>query len=91
LGFGFVHGLGFASALLALDLPPPSFLLGLVAFNLGIEAAQLAIVAAVLPLLFLLREAVAYPRFAMPLGSIAIALLGALWLAERALGVALLG
>jgi hypothetical protein len=91
LGFGFVHGLGFASALLALDLPQQSFLLGLVAFNLGIEAAQLAIVAAVLPLLFLLRDAVAYPRFAMPLGSIAIALLGAVWLAERALGLVLLG
>jgi hypothetical protein len=91
LGFGFIHGLGFASALLALNLPKPSFLLGLIAFNLGIEAAQLVIVAAVLPLLFLLRDAVVYPRFAMPLGSIAIALLGTVWLAERALGLVLLG
>ena len=30
-------------------------------------------------------------RFAMPLGSIAIAVLGAVWLAERALGLVLLG
>jgi hypothetical protein len=91
LGFGFVHGLGFASGLLALGLPKPSFLSGLIAFNLGIEAGQLAVVAAVLPLLFLSRNGVAYPRFAMPLGSIAIALLGAIWLAERALGLVLLG
>jgi hypothetical protein len=91
LGFGFVHGLGLASGLLALGLPEQSFLLALLAFNLGIETAQLVVVAAVLPLLFLLRDAVLYARFAMPLGSIAIAILGTVWLAERALGLVLLG
>jgi hypothetical protein len=76
---------------LALGLPEQSFLFALMAFNLGIEAAQLVVVAAVLPLLFLLRDAVLYARFAMPLGSIAIAILGTVWFAERTLGVVLLG
>lgn len=48
LGFGLLHGLGFAGALAELGLPPehrPSALLG---FNLGVEAGQLAAVLALL-------------------------------------------
>ena len=51
-GFGLVHGLGFAGALAALGLPPQAFLLSLLAFNLGIELGQLAVVALFLPVAY---------------------------------------
>ncbi|MFT4767857.1 MAG: hypothetical protein ACI8RN_000986 [Glaciecola sp.] len=40
--FGLVHGLGFASALQDIGLPADFLLTGLLAFNLGVEVAQLA-------------------------------------------------
>ena len=40
--FGLVHGLGFAAALRDIGLPADFLLTGLLAFNLGVEAAQLA-------------------------------------------------
>jgi hypothetical protein len=45
--FGLVHGLGFAGALTDLGLPRETLLPALVGFNLGVEAGQLVIVAAV--------------------------------------------
>jgi hypothetical protein len=44
--FGLLHGLGFAGALRELNLPRQEFASALVAFNVGVEAAQLAVVAA---------------------------------------------
>jgi hydrogenase/urease accessory protein HupE len=46
--FGLLHGLGFAGALADLGLPAGEIPAALLAFNLGIEAGQLAFVAAVL-------------------------------------------
>ncbi|MDF1504575.1 HupE/UreJ family protein [Roseisolibacter sp. H3M3-2] len=48
LGFGLVHGLGFSSYLRALLGAEASIALPLLAFNLGLEAGQLLIVAATL-------------------------------------------
>ena len=42
--FGLLHGMGFAGALKELGLPPSEFLTALVAFNVGVEAGQLAVV-----------------------------------------------
>ena len=50
-GFGLVHGFGFASVLREIGLPSRGLLLSLVSFNVGVELGQLAVVAAVLPLL----------------------------------------
>ncbi len=47
-GFGLLHGLGFAGALADVGLPSGEIALALLAFNLGIEAAQLLWVAALL-------------------------------------------
>lgn len=47
-GFGLFHGLGFAGALTEAGLPPGDIPTALFAFNLGIEAGQLAFVALVL-------------------------------------------
>lgn len=83
LGFGLVHGFGFAGALGELGLPDKDRLLSLVAFNLGVELGQLAVVAVVLPLLFVVRKRAWYSRLAMPVASLAIAALGAWWLVAR--------
>ncbi|MDO8701727.1 MAG: HupE/UreJ family protein, partial [Undibacterium sp.] len=53
--FGLIHGFGFASVLSDLGLPQDALVLALVGFNLGVEAGQLAIVAAFLPIAFVLR------------------------------------
>ena len=50
--FGLIHGFGFASVLSDLGLPQGSLLLALIAFNLGVELGQLAIVAVFLPLAY---------------------------------------
>lgn len=42
--FGMVHGLGFAGALSELGMPKESFATALVAFNVGVELGQLAII-----------------------------------------------
>ena len=49
--FGIIHGFGFATALGALQLTGGSFVLALVGFNLGIEAAQIGLVLIVMPAL----------------------------------------
>lgn len=56
LGFGLLHGLGFAGALRALGLPERAIPLALAAFNLGVELGQLAFVAGVWALLSALRH-----------------------------------
>jgi hypothetical protein len=53
-GFGLVHGFGFASVLREIGLPPRGLVLSLLSFNVGVELGQLAIVAAMAPLLWLL-------------------------------------
>jgi len=44
--FGLVHGMGFAGALGELHLPRNEIIPALVSFNVGIELAQLAVIAA---------------------------------------------
>lgn len=86
-GFGLIHGFGFAVVLRALGLPGDAMATTLFAFNIGVEIGQLAIVLAVLPLLYLLRRWPDYPRVAMPAGSGGIAAIGALWFVERAFAI----
>jgi len=90
VAFGFVHGLGFASVLLDLGLPTGSLVLALVAFNLGVECGQLAIVTAFLPLAYGARRTTLYARMVFQGGSLAIMLVAALWLVQRSLDLKLL-
>jgi hypothetical protein len=89
-GFGLIHGFGFASVLADLGLRDASLLISLFSFNLGVEIGQLAIVAGLLPLLYLAGRSALYPRFFLRFGSAAIGAVAALWLIERALGLALM-
>lgn len=84
--FGLIHGFGFAGALAELGLPQQSRLLALFGFNLGVELGQLAVVVVLLPVLFLLRGQRWYARVAMPLLSVAIAVLAGWWLVTRLAG-----
>lgn len=61
LGFGLVHGLAFAGILSDLGLDGTTALLSLLAFNVGIELAQLLTVALVLPSLYVLSRTASYP------------------------------
>lgn len=89
-GFGLVHGFGFATVLADLGLPSGALALALVGFNLGVEAGQLAIVLVFLPLAFVLRRSWFYRRLVMAGGSMAIAALAGIWLAERLFDLRLL-
>lgn len=89
--FGLIHGFGFASVLADLGLPPDALVLALVGFNLGVEGGQLAIVAAFLPVAYTLRRHWVYRRLIFTGGSALIAALAAVWLAERAFKLELIG
>jgi hypothetical protein len=86
-GFGLVHGLGFANVLTELGLPPDALAVSLVGFNLGVEAGQLVIVSAVLPLAFFCRHSWLYPRLVLGAGSAGIVAIALIWLIERSLSV----
>ena len=88
--FGLIHGFGFASVLQDLGLPREALVLALVGFNLGVEFGQLAIVAIFLPLAFAARRTVFYRRWVLLAGSLVIAFVAGVWLAERAFNFKLL-
>ncbi len=83
--FGLIHGFGFASVLADLGLPRGTLLSALVAFNLGVEAGQITIVALLLPLAWWLRRSWVYRRLTLYGGSAVVAMLALAWLIERAL------
>jgi len=82
-GFGFVHGFGFANALREIDAAGSALLPLLAGFNIGVEVAQLAIVTAVLPLIYMARGTRWYTTGVMPLGSCALGAAGVVWLIQR--------
>ncbi|MGE3976823.1 MAG: HupE/UreJ family protein [Nitrospira sp.] len=83
-GFGLIHGFGFAAVLTDLGLAQDSLLLSLVSFNVGVEIGQLAIVAAFLPLAYLLRHSWSYPKLVLTGGSLAVIAIALVWFTERA-------
>jgi len=82
-GFGLIHGFGFASVLADLGLPQDALLLALVGFNLGVEAGQLLIVAALVPLAYAVRRSGFYRQVIFVPGSAVIALVALGWMIER--------
>jgi hypothetical protein len=83
--FGLLHGFGFASVLADMGLPHGARVISLLAFNVGIETGQMAVVLTVMPIIYALRAGVFYRRAIMPWGSAAIAALALVWLVQRAL------
>lgn len=83
--FGLVHGLAFAGILADLGLDGSTSLLALLAFNVGVELAQLLTVALVFPWLYLTSRTRFYPALRLIGASLALAA-AACWALER-LGV----
>ena len=85
--FGLLHGLGFAGVLRDLGLPRSQFIPALLAFNLGVEAGQLSVIAlafAAVGIWFGKREWYR-ARVVVP-ASIAIAAVGLYWTVTRIAG-----
>jgi hydrogenase/urease accessory protein HupE len=83
-GFGLLHGLGFAGVLTEIGLPREQFITALIAFNVGVEGGQLAvIVLAFLAVGYWFRHKPWYrARVVLPLSGL-IALTGTYWMVER--------
>lgn len=81
--FGLFHGFGFANVLAPLALDPTRVVVGVAAFNIGVEIGQLAIVAVAFPVIWLLRRWWLYPPLAFKAGTAAIVLVASVWLLER--------
>ncbi len=58
--FGLIHGFGFSAALREIGMPEGTRAISLFSFNLGVEAGQLMIVAAVFPFLWYARKKIYY-------------------------------
>jgi hypothetical protein len=82
--FGLIHGMGFASALNEIGLPPNKFYTSILSFNAGVELGQVAIIVLIFSTLVAwwgkkpwYRKRVVYPL------SILIAATAAYWTIER--------
>lgn len=82
--FGLIHGLGFASALNEIGLPPNQFFLSILSFNLGVEIGQIIVIALVFGLIIvpfgkrpLYRKSFVYPLSAL------IAVVALWWTIQR--------
>lgn len=82
-GFGLLHGLGFAGVLEEIGLSADHFLTGLIAFNIGVELGQLAVIAACFALVGWAMRRPDYRRLVAVPGSLAIAVIATVWLSER--------
>lgn len=82
LGFGLVHGLAFAGILAGLGIDGSASIASLLAFNVGVELAQLAAVAAVLPSLLVLSRTRLHAPLRVGAASLALAA-AAGWALER--------
>lgn len=82
--FGLVHGFGFASVLSDLGLPQEHLFVSLAAFNLGVEAGQVAIIAALWPLLTRAARQPWYRPAGIRAASLVLFALGVYWFVGRA-------
>jgi hydrogenase/urease accessory protein HupE len=84
--FGLVHGFGFAGALQEISLPSSQVPVALLAFNLGVEAGQLAVLALVLPAVLCLARSPWFAGRGVKVTSAAIAAAGLFWFVSRLAG-----
>jgi hypothetical protein len=82
--FGLLHGLGFASALNEIGLPPDKFFTSILSFNIGVEIGQIIVIAVVFAAIILpfgkmrwYRKGIVYPVSAL------IAVLALWWMIQR--------
>ena len=84
--FGLFHGMGFASVMKNLPFRMSNLNQLLLCFNLGVEIGQMAIVAAVFPVIFALRKTSFYKPVILVGGSLVMIVIAGYWFVERAMG-----
>ena len=84
--FGLIHGFGFAGALQEVAMPKADVPYALVLFNVGVEAGQLAVLALVLPLVYLARKRAWFRERGAKVVSGAIVVAGVVWFVSRVVG-----
>lgn len=85
-GFGLVHGMGFAGALAELRLPRAEIIPALISFNVGIELAQLTVIAAAyFAVAFWIGDKSWYRARVVKPACAAIAATGLFWTVQRVL------
>jgi HupE / UreJ protein len=83
-GFGLVHGMGFATALTGVGLPPSNYLISLLSFNIGVELGQLTVILlAWLAVGHWFSKKTWYRIGIVTPASVAIALIALYWTIER--------
>ena len=81
--FGLLHGLGFAALLTEYGLPKDNFISMLLAFNLGVEFGQLAVLVIAFVLIKMIMKKNWYSNEIKILASLIIAGIGLFWFIER--------
>lgn len=84
--FGLLHGMGFAGVLTEIGLPQNEYLTALLAFNVGVEFGQLAVILAAFLLVGWFRHRPWYRKAIVMPASLAIAAMGLYWTWERVAG-----
>ena len=87
-GFGLLHGLGFAGALMDIGIVNNNILLSLFFFNVGIEIAQIALIP--IPLIILLiSNKFNITEITKIIASLFIGGMGFYWFIDRVIGIIL--
>jgi hypothetical protein len=82
--FGLIHGMGFASSLNEIGLPPGKFYTSIIAFNAGVELGQVAIILAMFGFIIIpLRNKSWYRAKVVYAMSSIIGLIALYWTVER--------
>lgn len=82
--FGLIHGMGFASSLNEIGLPPGKFYTSIFSFNAGVELGQIAVITAMFIFIIIpLRNKARYRQTIVYPLSILIGLTAAYWTVER--------
>ncbi len=82
--FGLIHGMGFASSLNEIGLPPNKFFTSILAFNAGVELGQMTVIIGVFGLIIIpLRTKIWYRKTVVYPLSILIAIIAGYWTFQR--------
>jgi uncharacterized membrane protein len=82
--FGLIHGMGFASSLNEIGLPPNKFYTSILSFNVGVELGQMTVIAAMFLFIIIpLRNKVNYRKMVVYPLSVLIGVVATYWTVER--------
>jgi hypothetical protein len=87
LALGLFHGLGFATVMGHLPFRTVTLVRHVLGFNIGVELGQMAIVALVFPILYILRTRPFYMPVVLKGGSAVLILISSVWFVQRAFGL----